>query len=214
MDEYSYQHRKNWDEFQWEEEIRRDEQRISCYFRELSGCLDLPGEEELILNNISATSSDPVIHNWSGSSDSSWHNIWSDDENNEDEEDEDNSPTEEDESDEAVVNMADTLAADWNLFMVSKLRNNLFRSGLGIACAYGKLLSRLMDYREVDSRYRLPLKLSLGKRALGDITHLLKELPELAKRQKSLHSLVEMHFEQLLQIREELLNRMEQLRRL
>ena len=38
---------ENWNEFQWENEIRRDERRISCYFRELPACLDLPGEEEM-----------------------------------------------------------------------------------------------------------------------------------------------------------------------
>ena len=47
-------HHQHWNEFQWEEEIRRDEQRISGYFRELAGCLDLPDEEELIYGQLAA----------------------------------------------------------------------------------------------------------------------------------------------------------------
>lgn len=43
---------ESWNEFQWEKEIRRDERRISCYFRELPGCLDLPGEEEMIFSTL------------------------------------------------------------------------------------------------------------------------------------------------------------------
>ena len=38
-------HHQHWDEFRWEEEIRRDERRISGYFHELAACLDLPDEE-------------------------------------------------------------------------------------------------------------------------------------------------------------------------
>src|SRR5574344_611219 len=42
----------NWNEYQWEHEIRRDERRISRYFRELPACLDLPGEEDMIFNSL------------------------------------------------------------------------------------------------------------------------------------------------------------------
>ena len=41
-----------WNEFQWEEEIRRDERRICGYFHELPSCLDLPGEEEMIYEKL------------------------------------------------------------------------------------------------------------------------------------------------------------------
>ena len=48
----SYRPQDNWNEFQWEHEIRRDERRISCYYRELPACLDLPGEEEMIFSSL------------------------------------------------------------------------------------------------------------------------------------------------------------------
>lgn len=42
----------NWNEYRWEQEIRRDERRISCYYRELPACLDLPGEEDMIFSSL------------------------------------------------------------------------------------------------------------------------------------------------------------------
>ena len=47
-------YRQNRSEFDWEREIRRDERRISKYYRELMYCLDLPGEEEMIYDQLAA----------------------------------------------------------------------------------------------------------------------------------------------------------------
>ena len=57
-------HYRNWDEFRWEQEIRRDERRINCYFRTLPACLDLPGEEDMVNSAIAARSDllpDPTL---------------------------------------------------------------------------------------------------------------------------------------------------------
>jgi len=53
MNKFSGKH-NHWDEFRWERELRRDERRISGYFRQLANCLDLPDEEELIYGQLSA----------------------------------------------------------------------------------------------------------------------------------------------------------------
>ena len=52
--------RQNRSEFDWEREIRRDERRISKYYRELMYCLDLPGEEEIINEQLTGHCADPV----------------------------------------------------------------------------------------------------------------------------------------------------------
>ena len=44
--------RNNWDEFEWEKEIRKDELRIARYFKTLPGCLDLPGEDDMIFRRL------------------------------------------------------------------------------------------------------------------------------------------------------------------
>ena len=45
---------RNWDEFRWENEIRRDERRICAYFSLLPLHLDMPDEEEAIARRIAA----------------------------------------------------------------------------------------------------------------------------------------------------------------
>lgn len=41
-----------WDEFDWEKELRKDDERIHTYFRELPSYIDLPNEDELIYKRI------------------------------------------------------------------------------------------------------------------------------------------------------------------
>lgn len=41
-----------WDEFDWEKELRKDDERIHAYFRELPSYIDLPNEDELIYKRI------------------------------------------------------------------------------------------------------------------------------------------------------------------
>ncbi|UDQ98542.1 hypothetical protein AAEX28_00295 [Lentisphaerota bacterium WC36G] len=47
-----YQRKKNWNEFEWEALIREDEKRIHSYFHELKQFIDLPNEEDMILDNM------------------------------------------------------------------------------------------------------------------------------------------------------------------
>lgn len=41
-----------WNEFDWEKELRKDDERIHTYFRELPSYIDLPNEDELIYKRI------------------------------------------------------------------------------------------------------------------------------------------------------------------
>ena len=43
---------KNWSEFDWERELRKDDERINSYMNELSKFIDLPGEEDIILKSL------------------------------------------------------------------------------------------------------------------------------------------------------------------
>lgn len=44
--------KEQWDEFDWEQELRKDDARISAYFAELPRYIDLPAEDEIIYKNI------------------------------------------------------------------------------------------------------------------------------------------------------------------
>jgi len=44
--------KEQWSEFDWEKELRKDDERVSVYFRELPKYIDLPGEDEAIYRSI------------------------------------------------------------------------------------------------------------------------------------------------------------------
>ncbi len=44
--------KEQWTEFDWEQELRRDDARISAYFQELPRYIDLPAEDEIIYHSI------------------------------------------------------------------------------------------------------------------------------------------------------------------
>ena len=198
---------EHWNEFQWEKEIRRDERRISCYFRELPACLDLPGEEEMIFNTL-LSSPDLVPSGGNPDSLRYWHR--SEDEEEEDYEDpEDNRrrPGAE------IVDEIDRLATEWNVCCAASLRSTLDLHGLGIVCAFGKLLARAADFVDTDQENARGLKISLGKRALADLNELVGGLERLRELQRSLKAEIALTVELLGHIRERLIDLVEQLRK-
>ena len=56
------QAKKNWNEFKWETLIREDEKRIHSYFQELKQFIDLPNEEDMILDNMRTKSNSQNVN--------------------------------------------------------------------------------------------------------------------------------------------------------
>ena len=197
---------ENWNEFQWEREIRRDERRISCYFRELSGCLDLPGEEEMIFSNLL---SHPDLVPTGGNPDSLrfWQRPGDDEEEEEEPDDPQRRPGTE------IIDEIDRLATEWNVCCASLLRSNLDLHGLGIVCAFGKLLARAADFIDTDAETARGLKISLGKRALADLNELVGGIRRLCELQRSLIPHAALTIELLGHVRERLVDLVEQLRK-
>ncbi len=197
--------REEWNEFQWEREIRRDERRIACYFRELPACLDLPGEEELISDQLAENSSPvpsgaPVVFRS--------RRLFEREERDED------LPADEvtRRPGSELVSAVDYLASEWNILMISHLRADLMMYGLGLACAYAKLLSRAADFADADPETALPLKLSLGKRVLADLNETAGRLDEIADLQHSLRRELTKPRAQLSEIRERTIDLLSALR--
>ncbi len=191
------QHPENWNEFQWENEIRRDERRISCYYRELPDCLDLPGEEDMIFNSLL---SHPDLVPTGGSADSL--RAWQPEEEEEDGElfeENDRRPG------SGLIAQLDRLAVEWNTLMVSELRPDLELPGLGISCAFGKLLARVADFVDTAEPSEKALRISLGKRSLADLNELAGALQQLGNSQHSLQTHLGLFIELLSHIREHLL---------
>lgn len=187
-----------WNEFQWEEEIRRDERRISGYFHELPSCLDLPGEEEMIYEKLFSQTELAPVQGKSGAL-RSW-----DGEENEEEWEENRPP-------HKLLLQLDCLAVEWNAVMVNSLFPELASNGLGIACAYGKLIVRASNFLD-DAQMENALRISLGKRCLTDLNDLAGSLKVVSQKQETLQREINAHQEMLGHIREQLLHELNILR--
>lgn len=200
---------KDWNEFQWEHEIRRDERRISCYFRELAGCLDLPGEESMIFDSLmSCPGLVPA-----GAAPGHWR-MWDvlDEEEDDDREDTGEGPRRRRPGDE-LVEQLDKLACEWNVVFALRLRETLRSHGLAVSCGFGKTLARLADFVDTDEQEMRPLKISLGKRVLADLNELVGMLRDIGEWQRSLQPVVLLLVEFLQQIRERTVDFLSRLRR-
>ena len=188
--------RKNRSEFDWEREIRRDERRISDYYREIIFCLDLPDEEDMISAQLSGRNNDPVPV---GRYDDSLNKRRFFERDDDDEEEQPQRPC------SPLVPLVDRLSAEWCAASASMLSDNLFVSGgLAIACAYAKLLGRLADFSDADPVREKALRISLAKRALTDINDLAGAFQEISGWQRSLEETVGRHLEELSLLRERL----------
>ena len=197
----------NWDEFQWEQEIRRHESRIARFYQGLVYCIDLPAEEafeelqfgtETQCDPVSAAAvNNPALQEWI-----SEHDI--DDEN-------ENIPERHPRC-LAPVDAVDQLCVRWNNIFASTLKNELIPQGMGIICAFAKLLARVADFTEPEKGCTHSLLLTLGKRSLDDLKNLSVMLENICRRQPSLSPEIAIMLKQLFTVREQLIGALRKLR--
>lgn len=192
----------NRSEFEWEREIRRDERRISRYYYELASCLDLPGEEEIIYNELAGHSD--LVPAAGGKGENFLENPRRRFFDRDDDDDDDEAPRDpaERRPGAETTDEIDYLASEWSILAANRLRADLRLPGLGISCAYGKLLARAIDFSDADPRREYTLKLCLGKRVLNDINQLLGMLEAFGAEQPSLAADLDAQRRQLIQLRE------------
>ena len=197
-------HHQHWDEFRWEEEIRKDERRISGYFHELAACLDLPDEEQLIYDQL-AGRSDLVM----ADAPDSVRNVFSDDED--DDAEMDNHPPRRS-VESATVDELDMLAAEWNILTACRISPDRPAVILGSCCAFAKLLARCADFLEPDEDCAAPLLRSMGTRTLRDLNETVQFLSCAAEAAPELQEQTAHFISRLGEIRERLVSRLISLR--
>ncbi len=168
-----YQH---WDEYQWEDEIRRHEELVASFFQDLVYCLDLPaGELPGIWNGEAEMPSDPVSARTSDAL-----RRWISDHEEEEEEDGENSQYMDLRRPVCFssVDALDQLAANWNSFAIINGNRKNLTAALGINCAFAKLLARTADFTEPEKNTPVALQITLGKRAIFDLEELVDRLKE------------------------------------
>ena len=197
---------QNWNEFRWEKEIRQDEKRIRHYFRILPACLDLPDEEDSIINKLMAqadlVNSEVNLNKGEGSLDVFFEG---------DEEHLDISDLKERRYSDIYLNLH-KLSLEWNIIVVRDLRQSLRKSGLITTCTLGRLIARSIDIIELEEAHMSQLKISLLKRILGGINDLLGQLNSFARQQNTLKAKLNIFTQQLHNIREKTINILDETR--
>lgn len=185
----------NWDEFRWEQEIRRDERRINCYFRTLPSCLDLPGEDEMVSGTIAAC---PDLVSGVVNMNNAWSYLSADDSGYDD-----GSERGFRRQGENLIEAVDKLAAEWNLYCSTEKGPRF--AALSIACAYAKLLARAADFFDTPPE-QSALKRCLGKRTLNDLLELNLLLEMLAESSPACREFSEFQRSRLIGLREQFSN--------
>ena len=191
---------QNWNEFRWEKEIRQDEKRIRHYFRILPGCLDLPDEEDSIINKLMAQP-DLVPSNVNLNSKENSLGIFFEG----DEEHLDISDLKERRYSDIYLTLH-KLSLEWNIILVHDLRKSLRKSGLVTTCTLGRLIARSIDIIELDEAQMNHLKISLLKRILSGINDLLGQINSFSRQQGTLKARLDMFTQQVHNIREKTIN--------
>lgn len=196
------------DEFQWEQELRREDCRISCYFRELPLCLDLPGEDEMIFENMQSY---PGLIP-SGAAPGQWR-LWDgpDFDRLREEDPEPGIPQSRGSSE--WLDRLDRMQVEWNALASREMDEGMTRVFLAVSCAFGKTQVHFADFEDTSLPELLPLKLCLGKRTADDISELCGMLKAVAAFYPPAEEKVEMFVEDLLLMREFLTDRFAELRR-
>ncbi len=170
---------KSWQnsEFEWEKEIKRDDERILSYFTALPNYLDLPGEEEAIFHSIAEQRELAPVHgnNWVRGADDS------DEELSNDSIDEMISLFRSNPG-FALLSQLQRSAAEWNAFSVKFFSASSSKDILRICCLYGIVLSRVSNYMQVvENNAPTGLQRSILKRILKELNELSGIFLELDK---------------------------------
>ncbi len=200
--------RRRWNEYQWEEELRREDRRISCYFRELPLCLDLPGEEEMIFEEMQSR---PGLVP-AGASPGHWR-IWDDPVFSREGDAGDTEQVPIRRPGDEWIERLDDLLVEWNALSARSLPLAFEKESLAVSCGFGKLIVRMSDFIDTEKNELAALKICLGKRAVSDVHELCCMLEAVAALQPSAGDLA-MHLAGVLQdLREYLTDQLAALRR-
>ncbi len=199
---------ENWDEYQWEREIRRHESRVARFFQGLVYCIDLPAEEASADFQIGAEApSDPVA---AKSANHPALQEWL--QNHEGYEDEENASIERHPSCFSPVDAIDKMCVQWNSIFASRVRQDQFPPAMGIICAFAKLLARVADFTEPGRECTPALLITLGKRSLADLKELSFMLNKTASCQPDLLPDISAIQSRLMIVREQLIDRLQKIR--
>ncbi len=196
--------KKNWNEFDWEKELKKDEQRIHGYFCELSTYLDLPGEEEFIMKKlmskpelVPARPDDeelPFDSFYEDNYELLMNSDWRLDKN-------------------GIFSQLEQLGREWTLVFADKCSGRDFVNGMNILCLFGKLLTRNIDFIEIaESEDVSQLKRAILKRLYAEINKLIGRFCDFKPQHRQLSKIIDSFSYRLQHIREQIFDAINELK--
>lgn len=202
--------KESWNEFEWELELRKDDERVSEYMKELPRYIDLPAEDAVIMKHIQSRP-DLVPHGgvWSPMS----QGLFPDDAA----QDEDSLFSSDDwqKHDGAELYIIfGRLARQWSLSFAAEIPKEAIPSGMRILCIYGKLMARSADMVDMEPGENNALKIAICKRLLSDVNMLIGEFGQMqdAGSEGVLKLKTDLHISNLLIMRDKIMALLEKTR--
>ena len=153
------------DEFEWEKEIRKDDDRVHDYLAELPRYIDLPDEDKVISKRIRRRGS-------------TWDDDFDAPPDDYDDDDYDDVPEEDfvrhrDGSD--VYTAASKMAIDLTEFFAVEKDQAAARAMMRALTLLGKLMARSLDVLRLEDGELITFRIALTKRFLADLNELIGE---------------------------------------
>ena len=161
---------KNWNEFSWEKELKKQEICVSKYISELDNYVDLPNESELVLKslekqkllNANAINKSELFFEEKDINESFFM---------ESNENRDNIK---------LFTRLGTLASEFNILLAKNKEPNVLISGLKIISLYGKLISNFLDFIDIEEDSLPSLKAAISKRIIASVNIIIGELQKIS----------------------------------
>lgn len=190
-----------WNEFDWEAELKKDDERVALYMQELPRYIDLPSEDAVIMKHIQEKPGlIPADGDYSGTF---LDNMFDSDEENA-ESDFSEDWQKRDGADFYIA--ASRLARLWAMYFASGSAPEITVRGMRVLCLYGKIMARSGELIDMDDEGFPALRIALTKRLLADLNSLMGEFLALAKEHPESASLADFHFDQLMTFRGKVLD--------
>ena len=191
----------NWDEFDWEKELRKDDERVAAYMDELPRYIDLPSEDAVIMKHLKEKPGlVPPDGDYAGTF---LDNIFEEDFESEADFTED---WQKKDGAEFYI-AASRLSRLWAQFYAVQTDPRFTVPAIRVLCLYGKIMARSGDLIDMADDDYVPLRIALIKRLLADVNDLMglfSSLRDTFPDSEECAECADFHFEGLLTFREKL----------
>ena len=186
---------KNWNEFDWEQELQLEDKKINAYTNKLSNFIDLPNEAEIIWKHLNLASALSPALSW----------MEADFELEEDIDELFFDGIEKKTNSNLYIKLGN-LASEFSRIIAASDDDEFIASGMHILCLYGNIISKTLDIIELEGNEIPALKTALSKRIVSNINVLIGSLKKIIKNDPVNAGIIKNQIAELLKYREKILD--------